>query len=128
MFVVAGEAYEELVKSIERKMGFAPNIMKIMKELDPETFEFYKYCDKAVQEDGALPAKFKMLIIMAMGAQRHCKECVVSAMKAAFKHGATKEEVIEAIRVILVGGGAPAVAACRDALEMLIKGEIAQRD
>ena len=125
---MGSEHYEELVRRIERKMGFAPKIMELMKELDPKTFEFYNYCDRVVQEDGALPAKFKMLIIMAMGAQRHCKECVVSAMRAAFKHGATREEVLEAIRVILVGGGAPAVAACRDALEMLVKGEFEKKE
>ncbi|MDK2796099.1 MAG: hypothetical protein PWQ22_1046 [Archaeoglobaceae archaeon] len=113
--------HEKVVKSIEKKMGFAPNIMKLVKELDPKSVEFYEFCDKVIQEDGALPAKFKLMLVMAMGAQRHCKECVSSAMKGAMKHGAKKEELIEAIRVIFVAGGAQAVAACREAIEELMK-------
>ncbi|MEM0214703.1 MAG: carboxymuconolactone decarboxylase family protein [Archaeoglobaceae archaeon] len=113
--------HEKVVKSIEKKMGFAPGIMKLVKELDPKAVEFYEFCDKAIQEDGALPAKFKLMLVMAMGAQRHCKECVTSAMRGAMNRGATREEIVEAIRVIFVAGGAQAVAACREAIEELIK-------
>ncbi|MCS7143576.1 MAG: carboxymuconolactone decarboxylase family protein [Archaeoglobaceae archaeon] len=113
--------HEKVVKKIEKKMGFAPNIMKLVKELDPKSVEFYEFCDKVIQEDSVLPAKFKLMLVMAMGAQRHCKECVVSAMKGAMNRGATREEIIEVIRVIFVAGGAQAVAACREAIEVLMK-------
>ncbi|MDI9646716.1 MAG: carboxymuconolactone decarboxylase family protein [Archaeoglobales archaeon] len=113
--------HEKVVKSIEKKMGFAPGIMKLVKELDPKAVEFYEFCDKVVQEDGALPAKFKLMLVMAMGAQRHCRECVTLAMRGAMNRGATKDEIIEAIRVIFVAGGAQAVAACREAIEELMR-------
>ncbi len=113
--------HERVVSSIEKKMGFAPGIMKLIKELDPKAVEFYEFCDKVVQEDGALPAKFKLMLVMAMGAQRHCKECVSSAMRGAINRGASKEELVEAIRVIFVAGGAQAVAACKEAIEELLK-------
>lgn len=113
--------HEKVVRSIERKMGFAPGIMKLIRELDPKAVEFYEFCDKVVQEDGALPAKFKLMLVMAMGAQRHCRECVSSAMRGAINRGASREELVEAIRVIFVAGGAQAVAACREAIEELLK-------
>ena len=100
-------------------MGFAPEIMHIATQIDPKMAEFYDFCDSTVQNDGALPSKYKMLLIMAMGAQRHCKECVVSAMRGAYNKGSTEEEILEAIRCVAVAGGAPAVTACKDALIML---------
>ena len=55
--------------------------MRLIRELDPKAVEFYEFCDKVVQEDGALPTKFKLMLIMAMGTQRRCRECVSSAMR-----------------------------------------------
>jgi len=108
-----------LTDKFKKKMGFAPAIMSVAAEMDPKLVDFYEFCDSTIQDDGALSSKVKMLIIMAMGAQRHCKECVVSAMRGAYKKGATEAEILDAVRCVAVGGGAPAIAACRDALEML---------
>lgn len=115
---------KELSERFKKKMGFVPTIMEIATELDPKLSTFYEFCDFTVQEDGALPSKIKMLIIMAMGAQRHCKECVISAMRGAFKKGATVEEIVETIRCIAVAGGAPAISACKDALQLLKEGKL----
>lgn len=109
----------ELNENFKKKMGFAPVIMNIAAEMDPKLVAFYKFCDEAIQDDSALPSKFKMLLIMSMGAQRQCKECVVSAMRGAYKKGASEAEILDAVRCIAVAGGAPAIAACKDALEML---------
>jgi hypothetical protein len=46
-------------------MGFALGIMKLIRELDPKAVEFCEFCDKVVQEDGALPTKFKLMLVMA---------------------------------------------------------------
>jgi AhpD family alkylhydroperoxidase len=59
------------------------------------------------------------MLNLVIGAQRHCKECVVSAMRGAYNKGATEEEILEAVRCVAVAGGAPAVTACKDALLML---------
>jgi AhpD family alkylhydroperoxidase len=110
---------KELTGKFVKKMGFAPEIMHVAAEMDPKMAEFYEFCDSTIQVDGALPSKYKMLLIMAMGAQRHCKECVVSAMRGAHNKGATEEEILEAVRCVAVSGGAPAITACKDALLML---------
>jgi hypothetical protein len=41
--------------------------MKLIRELDSKAVEFYEFCDKVVplQEDGALPTKFKLMLVMA---------------------------------------------------------------
>ncbi len=110
---------EELTGKFQKKMGFAPAIMHIASEIDPKLKDFYEFCDETIQNDGALSSKHKMLIIMAMGAQRHCKECVVSAMRGAYNKGATEDEILEAVRCVAIAGGAPAITACKDALLLL---------
>jgi alkylhydroperoxidase/carboxymuconolactone decarboxylase family protein YurZ len=40
-------------------------------------------------------------------------------MKSALKNGATAEEIMETMEVISITSGAPAVAACREALKLL---------
>jgi alkylhydroperoxidase/carboxymuconolactone decarboxylase family protein YurZ len=42
-------------------------------------------------------------------------------MRGAINRGASREGLVEAIRVIFVAGGAQAVAACREAIEKLLK-------
>ncbi|MCX8182008.1 MAG: carboxymuconolactone decarboxylase family protein [Candidatus Methanomethyliaceae archaeon] len=117
---------KELSEKFKKKMGFTPTIMEIATELDPKLITFYDFCDSTIQDDSALPSKIKMLIIMAMGAQRHCKECVVSAMRGAYKKGATEAEILDTIRCIAVAGGAPALSACKDALQLLKDKKLAE--
>ncbi len=69
---------KKLLSKFEKKMGFTPEIMSVAAKLDPKMGEFYKFCDFTIQEGGALSSKMEMLMIMVMGAQRHCKECVFS--------------------------------------------------
>jgi len=36
---------EKVIKSIDSKMGFTPEILNMMGEMNPELFEHYKKCD-----------------------------------------------------------------------------------
>ncbi len=58
-------------------------------------FEFYK----AVTKKGVLDAKTKELIAVAAGVLSRCEHCVEAHANAAFKAGASKEEVAEAVMV-----------------------------
>jgi len=110
---------ENTLESIEGKMGFYPEIMGMIREMSPELFEFYKQCDKGLLTDGALPAKIKVLMALAVVASQRCDSCCVSQMRSALNHGATKEEIMDTLNVIFVTSGAPGVATCRQALKLL---------
>lgn len=112
----------KIIESIDSKMGFTPEILNMMGEMNPELFEHYKKCDGGIQQDGALPAKVKVLMSLAVMASQRCEPCCVSQMRSALNHGATMEEIMETINVIFITSGAPGVAACRKALGLL-KGE-----
>jgi AhpD family alkylhydroperoxidase len=111
--------HEELIEEMSEKLGFTPQILETLRELDPEFLHKYKRCDHKLLSDGALPAKVKILIALAVVASKQCERCTVVQMQSALKNGATKEEIMEVMDVIFITSGAPAVAACRDALKLL---------
>ncbi len=111
--------HKELLESMSEKLGFTPHILEILGELDSEYLHKYNRCNKKLLSDGALPAKVKILIALAVVASKQCERCTVVQMQSALKNGATKEEIMEVMDVIFITSGAPAVAACRDALKLL---------
>ncbi|MGP8319822.1 MAG: carboxymuconolactone decarboxylase family protein [Methanosarcinaceae archaeon] len=111
--------HEEIIESMNKKMGFTPPILETLGDLDPEFLLKYRRCDHKMLTDGALSGKVKRLMALAVVASRQCNECTVSQMKSALNAGATKEEIIETMDVIFLTSGAPSVAVCRDALKML---------
>ena len=111
---------KKIIESIDDKMGFTPEIMKMMGEMNPELFEHYKKCDDGIQEDGALSAKVKVLMSLAVMASQRCEVCAESQMRSAINHGATKEEIMETMNVVFITSGAPGVATCRKALNLIM--------
>jgi AhpD family alkylhydroperoxidase len=111
--------HKELLQSMSEKLGFTPHILEIVGELDGESLKRYNRCNKKLLSDGALSAKTKILIALAVVASKQCERCTVAQMKSALNNGATKEEIMELMDVIFITSGAPAVAACRDALKLL---------
>ena len=111
--------HKKVVESIEKKMGFKPHILETLEGLDPEFLGKYTRCDGKLLSDGALPAKTKILMAFAVVASKQCESCTVAQMKSALHHGVTKEEIMETLDVIFITSGAPAVAACREALKLL---------
>lgn len=110
---------DKVIKNIDGKMGFTPEIMNMMSELNPDLFEHYKKCDDGIQEDGALSAKVKVLMSLAVMASQRCEACCESQMRSALHHGATREEIMETMNVVFITSGAPGVATCKRALRLL---------
>ena len=83
------------------------------RRLAPETEKAFDAFSKQVFADGALPAKTKQLIAVAVAHVTQCPYCIRGHTKAALRHGATREEVMEAIWVVaeMRAGGAYAHAA-----------------
>lgn len=69
--------------------------------------------------DGALPAKIKVLMALAVVASQRCEACAVSQMRNALNQGSTKEEIMETMDVVFLTSVAPGVAVCRDVLKLI---------
>ena len=94
--------HKELLESMSEKLGFTPHILEVLGDLDSEFLRKYNRCDKKLLSDGALPAKTKILIALAVVASKQCERCTVVQMQSALKNGATKEEIMEVMDVIFI--------------------------
>ncbi|MCK4928597.1 MAG: carboxymuconolactone decarboxylase family protein [Methanosarcinales archaeon] len=111
--------HKKIIKDIEDKLGFEPQILHTLGELDPDFLKTYRKCDKKMLSDGALPAKMKVLMALAVVASQRCESCTVAQMRSALNQGATKEEIMETMEVVFLTSGAPGVASCREALKLV---------
>ena len=69
------------------------------KSLAPQTAEAFKAFSQSVFAVGALPAKTKQLIAVAVAHVTQCPYCIRGHTKAAMQQGATPQEIMEAIWV-----------------------------
>ena len=80
-----------------------------LREHIPAVFEAYTGFGKAVFTDGALAAKTKELIALAISVSKQCDGCIASHARGAARQGATSEEVAEALGVAIMMNGGPGV-------------------
>src|SRR3954451_23590951 len=71
----------------------------IRKRLAPDIHDAFQAFSQKVFADGALPAKTKQLIAVAVAHVTQCPYCIKGHTKAARQHGVTPEEIMEAIWV-----------------------------
>ena len=69
------------------------------RELAPETQAAFDAFSQKVFADGALPARTKQLIAVAVAHVTQCPYCIKGHTRAARRLGATPEEVMEAVWV-----------------------------
>jgi AhpD family alkylhydroperoxidase len=67
--------------------------------LAPETEAAFQAFSQKVFAEGALPVKIKQLIAVAVAHVTQCPYCISGHTKAALRHGASQEELMEAIWV-----------------------------
>jgi AhpD family alkylhydroperoxidase len=80
----------------------------------PDIVRGYRTLSDAGAKTNHLDAKTRELIAIAVGVTRQCDGCIVTHSDLALKHGATKEEIVEALGVaISVNAGAALVYASR---------------
>jgi AhpD family alkylhydroperoxidase len=82
--------------------------------LTPGTMRGYRELSDAGNKTAHLDAKTRELIAIAVGVTRQCDGCITTHVHAARKHGASAEEVAEALGVaIAVNAGAALVYSAR---------------
>ena len=85
----------------------------------PEPMEAYRALHKATTQDGALSRKVKELIALANAMTVNCDGCIAYHVKDALFAGATREEILETVGVVVMMGGGPAVVYACEALEAM---------
>jgi AhpD family alkylhydroperoxidase len=89
------------------------NIAQIGK-ISPDIVRGYRDLSDAGTKTGKLDAKTRELIALAVAVTRQCDGCITVHTDAAVKHGATREEIAEALGVaVAVNAGAALVYSAR---------------
>lgn len=94
--------YKEIVTDIASNMGaLTQNIPEVMKAFMSTT--------KAGGKEGALDAKTKELIAIAIAVANRCDGCIGFHTKTLVELGTTEQELAEALGVAIYMGGGPSV-------------------
>jgi alkylhydroperoxidase/carboxymuconolactone decarboxylase family protein YurZ len=93
------------------------NPLEILQNVAPDLFDEVERDRSQTFADGALPKKTKYLIALALDANHGAIHGVTSLAKAALAAGATKDEIVEAIRVAYFIGGVGSVYTAARALK-----------
>ena len=101
--------YKALAGEVDARAG---NLFRAV----PDQMRALRGLMEAASKDGALDAKTKELMAIAIAVATHCEGCILFHVRAAIKHGASREEVAETVGVAIEMGGGPAAVYGGDAL------------
>ncbi len=93
--------------------------LDVLEKMDPELIKQVKNSKDLAITDGALSKKVKLLIAMALDAAHGTESGVKSLASQAMQAGATKEELLETLRVAHYIAGVGAVFTAAHAFEEL---------
>jgi AhpD family alkylhydroperoxidase len=88
-------------------MGEIRDPARELREQIPEVLAGYAAMQRAVITDGALSARTKELIALAIAVTRECDGCIAAHALGAARRNATEEEVAEAMGVAIMMNGGP---------------------
>ncbi|MFC1563461.1 carboxymuconolactone decarboxylase family protein [candidate division KSB1 bacterium] len=86
---------------------------------EDEFFRQFGDLDDRVYSDGAIPKKYKELTGLSISVLSRCNECITYHIQNCLKEKASKEEVVEAIKIGVIGGGSVAYPSARHAFRIL---------
>jgi AhpD family alkylhydroperoxidase len=109
------------------KQQIATHVAQIGKT-SPDLVRGYRALSDAGQKTGKLDPKTRELIALAVAVTRQCDGCITVHTDAAIQHGATQEEIVEALGVtIAVNAGAALVYSTRVMDAFQVKTESSQQ-
>jgi len=98
-----------LMKNINDKLG-------PYRKSQAETMAGFGQMAKAAMAEGAVSAKHKEMIALAIGVTQHCGGCIAFHVKALRRLGCTRAELEEALGVCVYMGGGPGLMLVAEAL------------
>ena len=101
--------YADICKHISNNLG------QLRKGI-PETMRAFSAMAQAATRNGALDARTKELIALALGVAAHCDGCIGFHAEALVKLGVSRKELEETLGLAVYMGGGPSLMYAADAL------------
>ena len=93
-----------------------PPWIQAIQQRDPEFAQSYLSQRERILKDGAIPAKYKILMTMIVDALLSHPDGVATIAGRARAAGASEAEIVEAVEVAYLFGGTPALVTAVNAL------------
>ncbi len=104
--------YPQQLEKIKGNMG-------VLAQAQPDVMKAFGALHVAGSADGALDAKTKELIALAIGVAARCDGCIAFHTHDALKAGASREEITDALGVAVLMGGGPSVMYATHVIEAM---------
>lgn len=82
-------------------------------------FKEFAELDNKIYSDHVIPKKYKELMGLSISIISKCEECILYHIQGCLKEGASKEEIIETIKISVIGGGSVLFPLARYAFKVL---------
>lgn len=82
-------------------------------------FSEFGFLDDKVYSEGAIPKKYKELTGLSISIYSKCEECIAYHMQNCKEQSCSKGEIVEAIKIAVVGGGSVMYPWARKAIEVM---------
>ncbi len=105
-------------QSIDKLNKERQELNKLMLSEDKFFTEFVKLDDEVYSEH-VIPKKYKELMGLSISIVSKCDECILYHIQGCLKEGASKEEIIETIKISVIGGGSVLFPHARYAFKIL---------
>jgi len=104
---------------MKEKVEEATRSMQKLEEEFPRQREAFGRLMTSAMADGAIPAKYKYLIAVALAVASHCEWCIGLNTMRALKAGATRQEILEACWVAVYMGAGPNLTFTQEVMQAL---------
>jgi len=88
-----------------------------LRKAQPEAMQGFGQLARAAMAEGAISAKHKELMALAIGITQHCSGCIGFHVKALLKLDCTRAELEEMLSVCVYMGGGPALMYAAEAIK-----------
>lgn len=88
-------------------------------EKHDEFFDWFQKLDNDAYSEGEIPKKYKELTGLSISVFSRCDECIAYHIQTCLKEKSSKKEMIEAIRIGVIGGGSVTYPNARYAFSIL---------
>lgn len=104
--------------NIEEQNQKRSELNLLMSEKD-EFFRIFGNLDDSIYSEGAIPKKYKELTGLSISVLSKCEECILYHIQGSITAGANHQELIEAIKIGVIGGGSITYPSARFAFKTL---------
>lgn len=84
-------------------------------------FKEFGALDDRVYSDGAIPKKYKELMGLVVSLLSKCDECILYHLQGCAREGVSSKEIIESIKIAVIGGGSVIYPSARLAFKTMEK-------